>query len=132
VESSEPAAELSGEAPAVNIAKRSDRRKPGSTTPNPWAWASLVCALLGLGAVAVITAGAVDARILRPVPDWAGSVLYGAVPSLGVLAVAAGFIGRGRGRHRWVAWTGLAVGCVLGAIGLAAVAVLLNAFRTAG
>jgi len=115
----------------IEATGRGDGRKAAEASQDLWAWVSLVSALLGVGAVATIAASAADAGFLSSLPDWAGSVLYGAVPFFGLLAVFSGIAGRGRGLHGWVTRAGIALGCLLVVAALAAVVLLLNAFRTA-
>jgi hypothetical protein len=132
VEPLDRGAEAGGRAYPVGTAGARDRRNASRASRDAWAWVSFFSALLGLGALAAIAASAFDAGFLNSVPDWAGALLYGTVPSLGLLAVFVGLIGGGWARGRWIARTGVLLGCLLVATALVAVALLLNAFRTAG
>ncbi len=113
--------------------RRSERwAAEGAAPGNPWAVASLVLAALGLVAVALIVLATAQVSPIDSLSDPAGYVLYGAVPSFGVLAVFTGLMGRTRSRRPWMAWTGVVVGSALVALAVVVLVIVLNAFRTLG
>jgi hypothetical protein len=112
----------------TGLGRRSDRWAGART--NPWAIAGLVCAVLGLAAVGVIATATADVSWLASLPDEAGYLLYGAVPSLGVLALALGVVAVGRGRARWLAVAAIVIGSLEVVVSIAAIVVLLNATRS--
>ncbi len=94
--------------------------------------ASVLFALLGAASAGVIAAAAAHVPSVESLPDWAGYVAYGAVPSFGVLALFTGIAGRSRSRRRWMARIGIAVGALLVLAALVALVGLVNALRTLG
>ena len=113
--------------------RRSERwAAEGSGSGERWAVAALVFAALGLVALALIVLATAQVTPFDSLSDPAGYVLYGAVPSFGVLAVFTGLMGRERSGRPWMAWTGVAVGSALVALAVVVVVIVLNAFRTLG
>lgn len=113
--------------------RRSERWAADGAGPgNRWAVAALVLAALGLLAVALIVLATARVTPFDSLSDPAGYVLYGAVPSFGVLAVFTGLMGRGPSGRPWMAWTGVVVGSALIAVALIVLVIVLNAFRTLG
>lgn len=113
--------------------RRSERWAADGAGPgNRWAVASLVFAALGLLAVALIVVATARVTPFDSLSDPAGYVLYGAVPSFGVLALFTGLMGRTRSARPWMAWTGVVVGSALVALAVIVLVIVLNAFRTLG
>ncbi|HEX9122897.1 MAG TPA: hypothetical protein VF984_05995 [Actinomycetota bacterium] len=113
--------------------RRSDRWTAGAGAPgNPWAWISVTFALLGMVAAAVVAAATAGTAPLDRLPDRAAYVLFGSIPSLGVLALVIGLAGRNGSRLRWMAWIGLVLGAILTVGAVAVTVVLIAALRTLG
>lgn len=119
--------------PAREAARRSDRWAAGDRgRGNAWAWVSVLLALLGIAAVATIAAATAGAAPFGDLPDRVAYVVFGSIPSLGVLALVLGLTGRHGFRLRWLAWTGATLGALLVVGALAVTVILVTALRTLG
>ncbi|MFB3737772.1 MAG: hypothetical protein ACE14W_02260 [Candidatus Velamenicoccus archaeovorus] len=130
-----PAEPLAEDLPPAEgaVPRRSDRWEAGPPAArNPWAWLSVASASLGVAAVVVVALATAERPPFEDLPDRAAYVLFGAVPSLGVLAFMTGLSGRHGAHRRWVAWTGIVVGALLALGAIAVTVVLLTALRTLG
>jgi hypothetical protein len=115
---------------ASDLPRRADRWEASARVRNPWAWISLACALLGLAAAAAIGAATREVEPLTGLSDEVGYLLYGAVPTFGVLAAAFGVVALGRPRRRWAAVVAIVVGSIEIVAAIVAMVVLLSASRS--
>lgn len=111
-------------------ARRSDRWEGSGETRNPWAAVGLTCALLGLAAAGAIVGATAGLSLFDGLPDQAGYVLYGAVPSFGVLGLAFGTVAVRRASLRWLSMTAIVLASIEILVSVAVLVLLLNAARS--
>lgn len=92
---------------------------------NPWAIVSSIAALLGVACAGAVAGAAAELGRLADLSDDVAYGLFGAVPALGVIALATGLVGRHRRRLGWLAWLGLLLGALLVVAALTVVIVLV-------
>lgn len=130
----EPASRPLGDrSPDGPTGRRSDRWAAGGrATRAVWAWLAIGFALSGAATVAVVAAATAGISPFDRLPDRWAYVLFGAVPSLGVLALVTGLAARHGPRWRWLGWVAAGIGgaLVLGAI--AVVVILSVTLRSLG
>lgn len=116
--------------PETESVRRSDRWGASGKTRNPWAVIALVCALLGLAAAGTIAGATAGMSLFGGLPDRAGYVLYGAVPSLGVLGLAFGAVAVQRARFRWLSVTAVVLASIEVLASIVVLVMLLSAVRS--
>lgn len=116
--------------PETESARRSDRWAASGKTRNPWAVVALLCALLGLAAAGAIAGATAGLSLFDGLPDQAGYVLYGAVPSFGVLGLAFGTVAVRRARFRWLSVPAIVLASIEVLAAVAVLVILVSAARS--
>ena len=116
--------------PETESVRRSDGWGASGKTRNPWAVIALVCALLGIAAAGTIAGATAGLSLFDGLPDRAGYVLYGAVPSFGVLGLAFGAVAVQRARFRWLSVTAVVLASIEVLTAVTVLIMLLSATRS--
>ena len=114
----------------TEVRHRSDRWAASGKTRNPWATVALLCALLGLAAAGAIAGATAGLSLFEGLPDEAGYVLYGAVPSFGVLGLAFGAVAVRRPRYRWLSIPVIVLAAIEVLASIAVLVMLVSATRS--
>ena len=114
----------------TEVRHRSDRWAASGKTRNPWAIAAFLWAVLGLAAAGAIAGATAGLSFFDGLPDEAGYVLYGAVPSFGVLGLAFGAVAVRRPRYRWLSIPLIVLASIEVLASIAVLVMLVSATRS--